>query len=271
DSETLSITNDHSKEIQKLQDRILQLQDQLATYKTKSQERENQLEIKLSETNSLLKELETKKEELINLDEKLKQFKSESQRQLKEKSEQIVAMELEIQEMKNNLIIAKEKIQEYEDKIQKSQSTIEILQSEKEAYLSQIEKMQDLIQQTEEEIKEIEANHLEVQDQLKLEIKRMEDRTGQMREDLARESTGTLARDRHIRVVLQQSELGRILLYLVDYFEDTKKQFLHLDTLSFEVGIPPIICRTHLRHLHELAVCEFNEVSREVKLIKRAK
>ncbi|MFX0207159.1 MAG: hypothetical protein ACFFDT_14310, partial [Candidatus Hodarchaeota archaeon] len=163
------------------------------------------------------------------------------------------------------------KIQEYEDKMQKSQSTIEVLQTEKEAYLSQIDKMQDLIHQTEEEIKEIEASHLEVQDQLKLEIKRMEDKTGQMREDLARESTGTLARDRHIRVVLQQSELGRILLYLVDYFENTKKQYLALDTLSNEIGVPPIICRTHLRHLHELAVCEFNEVTREIKLIKRTK
>ena len=296
DSQTLSITNAHSKEIQKLQNQILQLQDQLAGYQTKSQEREHQLEIELSEAKSsleeksktietinielnektqsvtnLLNELEAKKEDFIDLEEKMNQYKSEGQKHLQEKSEQIVAMELEIQEIKNNLTTAKEKIQEYEDKMQKTQSTVEVLQSEKAAYLSQIAKMQDLIQQTEEEIKEIETSHLEVQDQLKLEIKRMEDRTGQMREDLARESTGTLARDRHIRVVLQQSELGRILLFLVDYFENSKKQFLLLDTLSTEVGIPPIICRTHLRHLHELAVCEFNEVTREVKLIKRAK
>ncbi|MCK5611441.1 hypothetical protein KAR91_56750, partial [Candidatus Pacearchaeota archaeon] len=75
----------------------------------------------------------------------------------------------------------------------------------------------------------------------------------------------------HIRVVLQQTELGRILLFLVDYFENTKKKTLALGTLSTEVGIPPIICRTHLRHLHELDVCEFNEVSREIRLIRKAK
>jgi chromosome segregation ATPase len=282
DSETLSKINDHSKEIQKLQEQILQLQDQLTKFQVESQERENKLKMELSETKSslgektqsvtiLMNELDQKKVELINLEERLNHYKSESQKQLQERSEQIVTMELEIQEMKNNLTTAKEKIQEYEKKIQKSQSTISGLQSEKEAFLNQISKMQDLIQQTEEEIKEIEASHLEVQDQLKLEIKRMEDRTGQMREDLARESTGTLARDRHIRVVLQQSELGRTLLYLVDYFENTKKRYLLLDTLSTEVGIPPIICRTHLRHLHELAVCEFNEVTREIRLTKRAK
>ena len=278
DSETLSIANDRSKEIQKLHDQIQQLQNQLATF----QEREKKLQQDLSKASSSLNEksqsvtelsneIEAKNEKLSNLEEKLSQIKVESQKQLREKSKQIVTSELEIQEIRNKLISAEENIKDYEAKLHKSQAALESLQGEKEAYLNQIEKMQDLIHQTEEEIKEIEASHLEVQDQLKLEIKRMEDRTGQMREDLARESTGTLARDRHIRVVLQQSELGRILLYLVDYFENPKKKALALDTVSTEVGIPPIICRTHLRHLHELAVCEFNEVTREIKLVKRAK
>jgi len=282
DSETLSITNDHSKEIQKLHDQIRQLQDQMATFQSEYEEKEKKLQQDLSKTLSLLNEksqsvteltneVEAKNEGLSNLEEKLNQVKLESQKQLREKSEQIVAKELEIQEIRNKLTLSEENIKDYQTKQQKSQAALDSLQGEKEAYLNQIEKMQELIHQTEEEIKEIEAHHLEVQDQLKLEIKRMEDRTGQMREDLARESTGTLARDRHIRVVLQQSELGRILLYLVDYFENPKKKALALDTLSTEVGIPPIICRTHLRHLHELAVCDFNEVSREIKLIKRAR
>lgn len=264
DSTILSTANGRLKEIEKLHEEIRHLQDQLTTYKTELRE-------KTQSVTNLKNEIEAKNVELINLEEKLNQMKFESQKHLREKSEQIVSLELEIQDMKNDLITAKEKIQEYEANIGKSQALIESLQGEKEAYLDQIAKMQDVIQQTEEDIKEIEASHLEVQDQLRLEIKRMEDRTGQMREDLVRESTGTLARDRHIRVVLQQSELGRILLYLVDYFENTKKKSLALDTLSTEVRIPPIICRTHLRHLHELAVCEFNEVTREIKLIKKAK
>jgi len=282
DSETLSITKDRSKEIQKLHDQIQQLKDQLTTHQTEFQEREKKLEYELSKmltslneksqsVTELTNEVEAKNEALSNLEGKMNQVKVDSQKHLREKSEQIVTMELEIQEIMNKLSLSEENIKDYEAKLQKSQAALESLQGEKEAYLNQIEKMQDLIHQTEEEIKEIEASHLEVQDQLKLEIKRMEDRTGQMREDLARESTGTLARDRHIRVVLQQSELGRILLYLVDYFENPKKKALALDTVSSEVGIPPIICRTHLRHLHELAVCEFNEVTREIRLIKRAK
>ncbi|MFX0124759.1 MAG: hypothetical protein ACFFAE_14105 [Candidatus Hodarchaeota archaeon] len=268
DSETSPTVDSHSKEIQKLQDQVQKLQHQLATSQIESQEKEKKLETQLYEQKT---EFEAKSEELFSLEEKLKMIKSESQKQIQEKTEQIITLELEVQGLKNDLITAKEKNQELKTTSETTQKMINTLQAEKTAYLNQIAKMQDLIQQTEEEIKEIEASHLEVQDQLKLEISRMEERTGQMREDLARESTGTLARDRHIRVVLQQTELGRILLFLVDYFENTKKRSLALDTLSTEVGIPPIICRTHLRHLHELAVCEFNELTREIKLIKRAR
>ncbi|UCG04069.1 MAG: hypothetical protein JSW11_08790 [Candidatus Heimdallarchaeota archaeon] len=288
-SESPSTTDNQSNKIQKLQDQVQQLQDQLAIYETEFQKREEELKKELKEKTeafdrlnvemndktqsmvALSNEIEGKNEKLINLEERLNQIKSESQKQINEKSEQLITMELELREIKNELSVTREKTQEYKAALQKTQTMIDGLQGEKEAYLSQIAKMQDVIQQTEEEIKEIEVSHLEVQDQLKLEISRMEERTGQMREDLVRESTGTLARDRHIRVVLQQSELGRILLFLVDYFENTKKKSLALDTLSTEVGIPPIICRTHLRHLHELAVCDFNEVTREIRLIKRAK
>ena len=189
------------------------------------------------------------------LEEELKQFRANFREKIEEKTEESINLELELKETKNLLATA--------------QTTIETLKPEREAYLSQISKLQDVLQQTEEEIKEIEESHLEVQDQLHKEISRTEERAGQMREDLKRETRGNLARDRHIRVVLQQSELGRILLYLVDYFENTQKRSLALGTLSTEVGIAPIICRTHLRHLHELAVCNFNEMSREINLIKK--
>lgn len=282
DSETsqtmeLITVDDYSKEIQKLQDEVKKLEKELFESKSLLNSKIEALDTVNTElvekTQSMVvlrTDLEAKSEELVNLEEKLKQGKSESQKQIQERAEQIVALELELQEEKNELTTSKERNQEFETMLQKTQKMIDTLEGEKETYLDQIAKMQDLMQQTEEEIKEIEANHLEVQDQLKLEISRMEERTGEMREDLARESTGTLAKDRHIRVVLQQSELGRILLYLVDYFENTKKKVLALDTLSTEVKIPPIICRTHLRHLHELAVVEFNEVTKEIKLTKKA-
>lgn len=276
---TSSPVVNHSKEIQDLQNQLQQLQDQLASYQTETHEKEKRIAEEFAGMKALLLEktqtLETANTELAeknqamnaikiefvaqnekvsNLEKELKLVKNESREKILEKTEQAINLEVELKETDNLLKTAEEKSQEYE--------------IEKEAYLTQIEKLQDIIQQTEEEIKEIEASHLEVQDQLRHEISRTDERAGQMREDLKRETKGTLARDRHIRVVLQQTELGRILLYLVDYFENTKKKTLVLGTLSTEVGIPPIICRTHLRHLHELAVCDFNEVSREIRLIR---
>ncbi|MFX1285500.1 MAG: hypothetical protein ACFFB5_17815 [Promethearchaeota archaeon] len=264
--------------------RIKQLETQLANYqvlerelaetkasltaKIQALERAN---AELAEKTQILVAIKTNfgatSKEFSNLKKELELVKSESQKNLEEKTEQMIALEVELKETKNILETIEEK---YKTKLQNSQTTIEGLQAERETYLAQIAKLQDVINQTEEEIKEIEASHLEVQDQLKLEIKRTEERAGRISEDLERETRGTLARDRHIRVVLQQTELGRILLFLVDYFEDTKKRTLNLGTLSTEVGIPPIICRTHLRHLHELGVCNFNEVSREIELIRKA-
>ncbi|UCG89928.1 MAG: hypothetical protein JSU57_05555 [Candidatus Heimdallarchaeota archaeon] len=265
--------------------RIQQLETQLATFQVIERElaeTKASLQAKiqaLETTNAELAEktqtliaiksnFAAKNKEFSNLKEEFELIKSESQKNLQEKTEQIIALEVELKETKNVLATIEEK---YSTKLQNKQTTIDGLQAERESYLTQIAKLQEVINQTEEEIKEIEASHLEIQDQLSLEIKRTEERAGQMREDLTRETRGTLARDRHIRVVLQQTELGRILLFLVDYFENTKKRSLALGTLSTEVGIPPIICRTHLRHLHELAVCDFNEVSREIKLIRREK
>ncbi|MHA2202864.1 MAG: hypothetical protein ACW991_04175, partial [Candidatus Hodarchaeales archaeon] len=49
DSGSSSTVNDHTKEIQKLQDQVQQLQDQLAVYRTESQEREKKLEKELVE------------------------------------------------------------------------------------------------------------------------------------------------------------------------------------------------------------------------------
>lgn len=263
--------------------RIEQLETQLATFQVIERElaetkaslkaKTQALEVTKAELSEKTQTLiaiktsfESKSREYSNLEKELQFIKFESQKVLQEKTEQMIALEVELKETKNVLATIEQK---FKINLQNAQTTIEGLQTERESYLYQIAKLQDIIHHTEEEIKEIEASHLEVQDQLKLEIKRTEERAGQMTETLKRETRGTLARDRHIRVVLQQSELGRILLFLVDYFENTKKKSLALGTLSTEIGIPPIICRTHLRHLHELAVCEFNEISREIKLIRR--
>ncbi|MHA2247297.1 MAG: hypothetical protein ACXADY_20290 [Candidatus Hodarchaeales archaeon] len=286
---TSSPVTNHSKEIQNLHNKLQQLQDQLTYYQIESSEKEKRIAEEFAGMKALLNEktqaLETantelgeknqtisimktefisQNEKVSNLEEKLKLVKNEFREKILEKTEQTINLEVELKETKNLLTTA-------EEKSQVAKIANESLQLEKEAYLTQIERLHIVIQQTEEEIKEIEETHLEVQDQLKNEIDRTEERAGQMREDLKRETRGTLARDRHIRVVLQQSELGRILLYLVDYFENTKKKTLALETMSTEVGVPRIICRTHLRHLHELAVCDFNEVSREVRLIRKAK
>ncbi|MFX0014950.1 MAG: hypothetical protein ACFFB2_07505 [Promethearchaeota archaeon] len=289
-SEPMYSVNDYAKRIIELENQIRRLQEKKTEFQAEAQEKEKVIERELAETKGLLRtkmqalkaanmelaektqmmlaiktNLEAKSLELSNIEKGQNRVISDIQKKLNEKTEQVITLEVELKETKNILATIED---EYSIKLQNSRTMIENLQTERETLLTQIAKLQDVIHQTEEEIKEIETSHLEIQDQLKREIKRTEERAGQMTEDLTRETEGTLTRDRHIRVVLQQTELGRILLFLVDYFANTKKKSLDLGTLSTEVGIPPIICRTHLRHLHELSVCEFNEVTREIKLIK---
>ena len=222
----------------------------------------DQAQVELKE---LTTALETTEEELVEKSQSLDMSSIE----LTGTTQNLEIIDDELSSFQEELKETHKKVQKSEAKLLTSQKTIETLQIERDTYLAQIAKLQEVIHQTEEDIKEIESSHLEIQDQLHLEIERAEARVDQMHEDLKRETKGTLARDRHIRVVLQQTELGRILLFLVDYFENTKKKSLALDTLSTEVGISPIICRSHLRHLHELAVCDYNAVTREIKLIKK--
>ncbi|NHJ01394.1 MAG: hypothetical protein EAX86_04590 [Candidatus Heimdallarchaeota archaeon] len=181
----------------------------------------------------------------------------------------------ELSETKKLYQSAEAALESYKNIISTLEEEIEILKSntqkaetEKVDYLSQIRKLQDIIQQTESDIEDIEAGHIEIQNQLRSEIQRLEERTGQMSEDLSRETTGSLARNQHIRTILEETELGKITLYIVDYFENTKKRTLALSTLASEVGMTPIIVRSHIRNLHGLGICEFNEVTREIRLTK---
>ncbi|UCE13341.1 MAG: hypothetical protein JSV04_14295 [Candidatus Heimdallarchaeota archaeon] len=277
--------NSNSENIQELKKYLQSLQvrlhesDALALEKTQALEvAQNELTEKTEVIRVIKTDLEAQTRKVTYLEAEMKRLKTEFQEQLNEKMEQIISIEVELKDTKDLLSTIEGRNQELEAKeketkkiVEGLQKTVEDAHTEKKAFLTQIAKLQDVIHQTEEEIKEIETNHLEIEEQLRLEIKRTEERAGQMSADLERETTGVLARDRHIRVVLQQTELGRILLFIVDYFENTKKRSLALETLSDEVGVPLIICRTHLRHLHELAVCDFNELTREIKLIKRAK
>ncbi|MHA2345270.1 MAG: hypothetical protein ACXACP_00990 [Candidatus Hodarchaeales archaeon] len=157
--------------------------------------------------------------------------------------------------------------QELKQNLEELQHTVEEKDSMVESYLLQIGKLQQLIENTENEIEEIEDKHLAIQNQLKQEIKRGDERVGQISEDRSRESKSSRARDNHIRTVLGETEIGKITLYLVDYFENPRKKALSLDTLASELKLAPIIVRSHLRYLHGLEVCKFNEVTREVKLI----
>ena len=107
---------------------------------------------------------------------------------------------------------------------------------------------------------------MEIQDQLRQEIERTEARVGQISSDFSRETQSTISSDKHIRTVMRESEIGTITLYIVDYFAGGGKKALALGTLATELKLAPIIVRSHLRHLHALGICNFNEVSREIKL-----
>lgn len=270
-----SLDDDQPSEIKELKEQLEKLKNQFSIHQDETKEKESFLEERLAELQSKLTESvkshESEKQEF----EEQKQLIVQKESELKELDDHIKNLEEQLSNTKLKISEIEIQNQEIEKKVQESQATVEKLQlentdinQEKMAYLDQITKLQEFIQTTEEEIKEIEAGHHEIEEQLKLEIKRTEDRAGQISEDFNRETTGSVARNRHIRTVLQESEIGKVVLFIVDYFENSKKRALDLQTLASEVGMTPIIVRSHMRNLHGLGVCNFNEVTREIKLIK---
>jgi chromosome segregation ATPase len=135
-----------------------------------------------------------------------------------------------------------------------------------DSYLTQISKLQLVLQDTENDFKEMEAGHLAIQKQLQMEIERTEDRVGQISDEYDRDTQSTIVKDKNIRTVLNETEMGKIMLYIVDYFAKARKA-LALGTLSSELNIAPIIARSHLRNLDALGVIKFHEVTKEIKLV----
>ncbi len=283
---------DQSSDIQDLEVHLKKLRNRLTIQQDEAQDTEQLIEEQIEDARSKLgnitKELDTLKQELLEQ----KQLMEIKESELKQRNQKVLSLEEELrklnQEKNNQIKNLEEQLRNKKSKIseivtQNQELTLKLLEiqntigglqqeigglkQEKEVYLAQIGKLQDVIQNTENEIKEIEVGHHEIEEQLREEIRRTEERAGQMSEDLSREASRSLARDKHIRAVLQESDVGKVVLFIVDYFENTKKRFLDLQTLCSELGMPPIIARSHVRNLHGLGVCEFNEVTREIRLI----
>ncbi|MHA1993840.1 MAG: hypothetical protein ACW97Z_04825 [Candidatus Hodarchaeales archaeon] len=227
--------------------------------------------------------MQDEKDIIINdLREELERMKDHSQDKLNEAISDTTNLEKQLQESQDVLSDVKTDLQaekaksevksaenaELEKQIGEMSEIIKQHEVTVESYLQQIAKMQQLLQDTENEIEGIEANHLAIQRQLQEEIKRMEDQYGQVSADLSRESSSTHAQDILIRTVLQETELGKITMFIVDYFENSKKKSLARETIASELQFAPIIIRKHLRLLHGLGVVAFNEVSGEIKLVK---
>ncbi len=224
------------------------------------------------------------KDIIINdLREEIERMKNKSQSKLNEAFGDSTNLEKQLQESQDVLCNVKSDLQtekaksevliaekaDLEKQIEEMTAIINQKESTDESYLQQIAKMQQLLQDTEQEIESIEAGHIAIQNQLQEEIKRTEDRYGQVSEDLTRESSSTHAQDILIRTVLQETELGKITMFIVDYFENPKRKVLARETIATELQIAPIIIRSHLRLLHGLGVLAFNEVSGEVKLVRQ--
>ncbi len=227
--------------------------------------------------------MQDEKDIIINdLREELERMKDHSQDKLNEAISDTTNLEKQLQESQDVLSDVKTDLQaekaksevktaenaELEKQIGEMSEIIKQHEVTVESYLQQIAKMQQLLQDTENEIEGIEASHLAIQRQLQEEIKRMEDQYGQVSADLSRESSSTHAQDILIRTVLQETELGKITMFIVDYFENSKKKSLARETIASELQFAPIIIRKHLRLLHGLGVVAFNEVSGEIKLVK---
>ncbi len=214
-----------------------------------------------------------------DLREEIERMKDQSQTKLSEAFGDSTNLEKQLQESRDVLsnvqsdfqaekakseTLATEKA-ELDKQIEELNEIIKQHESTTASYLQQIAKMQQLLQETEQEIVDIEAGHLAIQNQLQEEIKRTEDRFGQVSEDLTRGASSNHAQDILIRTVLQETELGKITMFIVDYFENPKRKVLARETISTELQLPPIMIRKHLRLLHGLGVLYFNEVSGEIK------
>jgi chromosome segregation ATPase len=185
---------------------------------------------------------------------------------LQESGDVIANIKADLQSQKTRVESLTTEKQNLEMKIEEITTSLQEKDSMIESYLAQIDKLQQLIQNTEKDILEIEAGHLAIQKQLQMEIKRTEERVGQISDDYDRDTQSTIVRDKNIRTVLKETEMGKIMLFIVDYFENAKKRSLALETLASELNFAPIIARSHLRNLDALGVIKFHEVTKEIKL-----
>jgi chromosome segregation ATPase len=227
--------------------------------------------------------MQDEKDIIINdLREEIERMKDHSQEKLNEAIGDTTNIEKQLQDSQDVLSDVKTDLQaekakyealtaektELKTQIAELNEIVKQKEATAESYLQQIAKMQELLQETENEIEGIEAGHFAIQRQLEEEIKRMEDQHIQVSADLSRESSSSHAQNILIRTVLQETELGKITMFIVDYFENSKKKSLARETIATELQFAPIIIRKHLRLLHGLGVIVFNEVSGEIKLVK---
>ena len=191
------------------------------------------------------------------------------EKQLQDSQDVLTGVKTDLQAEKAKSELLASENQELEKQIEELTDVIKQKDVTAESYLQQVAKMQQLLQDTENEIEDIEAGHRAKQKILEEEIQRTEDRFGQVTEDLSRESIGTHAQDILIRTVLQETELGKVTMFIVDYFENPKRKLLPIATIVSELGLFQIRIRTHLRNLHGLGVIVFNESRGEVKPVKQ--
>ena len=230
---------------------------------------------------SLHKELNDKNIIIADLKSELDRIKHEYHLKTQEENANSTNLEKQLQESSDVLTNIKSDLHTQEVRVEsltKEKQSLEMeleeltkaLQEKDtmiESYLVQISKLQQLLQDTENDIQDIEAGHLAIQSQLQSEIKRTEERVGQISDDYNRDTQSTIVRDKNIRAVLKETEMGKIMLYIVDYFANARKRSLALETLASELNYAPIIARSHLRNLHALGVISFHEVTKEIKLV----
>ncbi|MHA1207352.1 MAG: hypothetical protein ACTSSO_07255, partial [Candidatus Hodarchaeales archaeon] len=207
---------------------------------------------------SLYKELNDKNIIISDLKEELDRIHQDYQQKTQEEISNSTNLEKQLQESTDVLANIKTDLQTQETRVEsltteKQSLELEIEEitkalQEKDAmidsYLAQISKLQQLLQETENGIQDIEAGHLAIQNQLQSEIKRTEERVDQISKDYNRDTQSTIVRDKNIRTVLNETEMGKIMLYIVDYFANAKKRSLALETLSSELNYAPIIARS---------------------------
>lgn len=230
---------------------------------------------------SLYKELSEKNTIITDLRDELDRIHEDYKLKTQEEISNSTNLEKQLQESRDVLANIKADLQTQEARVErltteKQSLELEIEEITKalhekdtlgESYLTQIAKLQQLIQDTENDIQDMQVDHLDIQKQLQMEIKRTEERVGQISDDYNRDTQSTIVRDKNIRTVLKETEMGKIMLYIVDYFANARKKSLALETLASELNYAPIIVRSHLRNLHALEVITFHEVSKEIRLV----